>query len=149
MYLREILTLYFYQARPHASHIILPVFIMGILYWISALPVTDQPSPNGLPYWVLPSVNNALHIPAYAVLTLAWHWSLGAWTQTSSRAIGACTIATAYGLFTEWYQSFVPGRYTSSTDVLLNAAGVVLGLWLAIVLSEKRRKWSEKGNEDT
>jgi VanZ family protein len=34
-------------------------------------------------------------------------------------------------VFDEWHQSFVPGRFASLTDVVLNVLGAVLGIWLA------------------
>jgi VanZ family protein len=40
-------------------------------------------------------------------------------------------MASLYGVFDEWHQSFVPGRYASLTDVALDVAGAVLGIWLA------------------
>jgi len=108
---------------------------MGVFYWLSSLPGTpfpDDPALYAVFYWLPPSVQNALHVPAYAVLSWASWWALGAWLRVpSARAISACAIATAYGVFDEWHQSFVPGRYASLTDVTLNVAGAVLGIWLA------------------
>jgi VanZ family protein len=73
-------------------------------------------------YWVPPSVRNALHVPAYAALAWAWCWALGAWLRVPvARAIGACAIASAYGVFDEWHQSFV-WRNASLTDVTLDVA---------------------------
>ena len=72
-----------------------------------------------------------MHVPAYAALAWAWRWALGAWLRPSSaRAAGACAIASVYGVFDEWHQSFV-GRYASLTDVMLDIAGAVLGIGLA------------------
>jgi VanZ family protein len=64
-------------------------------------------------------VQNAMHVPAYAALSWAWNWALAAWLRAAvGRAAGACSIASAYGVFDEWHQSFVPGRYASLTDVV-------------------------------
>jgi len=123
------------RVTPSKRHIALPLLIMGVLYWLSSLPGTplaDDPALYGLFYWVPPSVQNALHVPAYAALAWAWCWALGPWLRApSARAIGACAIASIYGAFDEWHQSFVPGRYASLTDVALDVAGAVLGIWLA------------------
>ena len=108
---------------------------MAVLYWLSSLPGTplpDDPAVYALFYWVPPSVQNTLHIPAYAILWWAWRWALDAWLRLPiARATGACAIASAYGVFDEWHQSFVPGRYASLTDVMLDVAGVALGIALA------------------
>jgi hypothetical protein len=122
------------RATPTKRHVALPLLIMGVLYWLSSLPGTplpDDPALYALFYWMSPSVQNALHVPAYAALGGAWCWALGAWLRVPvARAIGACAIASAYGVLDEWHQSFVPGRYASLTDVALDVAGAVLGIWL-------------------
>jgi nitroreductase len=123
------------RIAPKKIHVAFPFLIMAVLYWLSALPGTplpDDPEIYALFYWISPSLQNALHVPAYAALAWAWHWALRAWLRVSgAQAIGACAIASAYGVFDEWHQSFVPGRYASFTDVVLDVAGAALGIWLA------------------
>jgi len=123
------------QFTPKKIHVALPLLIMAVLYWLSSIPgkpLPDSPEFYSLFYWISPSLQNTLHIPAYAALGWAWRWALGAWLRVSSaRVIGACVIATAYGVFDEWHQSFVPGRYASVTDVVLDLAGAALGIWLS------------------
>jgi len=131
----------------------LPLLIMGAFYWLSSLPGTpmpDDPALYGLFYWVPPSAQNALHVPAYAALAWSWCWALGAWLPVPvARAIAACSIASAYGVFDEWHQSFVPGRYASLTDVILNVAGAVLGIWLAAWIGSRTRTIKPQVNTDT
>jgi len=117
---------------------------MGVLYWLSSLPgnpLPDDPALYGLFYWVPSSVQNALHVPAYAALSWASWWALGAWQRVpSARALSACAIATTYGVFDEWHQSFVPGRHASLIDVTLDVAGAVLGIWLAVWIGSRTVK---------
>ena len=123
------------RLRPRRLHVVVPLFFVALLYWLSSQPGTplpDDPAFYRLLHWVPPSVQNALHVPAYAALTLAWRWALGAWLRTpSAAAFGACVIASACGVLDEWNQSFVPGRFASLTDIALDVAGVALGIWLA------------------
>jgi hypothetical protein len=123
------------RIAPKRTHVALPLLIMTAFYWLSSLPgalLPDDPEHYALFYWISPSLQNALHVPAYAVLAGAWRWVLGAWLRSSrAQTIGAWAIAVAYGVFDEWHQSFVPGRYASLTDIVLNVAGVALGIWLA------------------
>ncbi len=123
------------SVTPTKVHLALPLLIMAVLYGLSSLPGTplpDDPALYALFYWLPPSVQNALHVPAFAALAWAWRWALGAWLRVSIvRAIAAIAIASAYGVFDEWHQSFVPGRYASLTDVVLDVAGAALGIWLA------------------
>jgi hypothetical protein len=122
------------NVNPTKGHVALPLFIMAALYWLSSIPGTptaDDPAIYGLFYWVSPTLQNTLHVPAYAVLAAAWRWALRAWMRASNaRALVACAFASVYGVLDEWHQSFVPGRYASLTDVMLDRAGAVLGVWL-------------------
>jgi VanZ family protein len=130
------------RVTPSKLHVALPLLFMAVLYWLSSLPVTPthDPALYGLFNRMPSSVQNALHVPAYAALAWAWYWVLGAWLRVpGARAISACAIASAYGVFDEWHQSFVPGRYASLTDFTLDVAGVVLGIWLAAWIGSSAR----------
>ena len=141
------------RVTPGKPHVALPLLIMGVLYWLSSLPGTplpDDPALYSLFHWVPPSVQNALHVPAYAALAWAWCWALGAWLRVPAAvAIVACAIASAYGVFDEWHQSFVPGRFASLTDVTLDIAGAVLGVWLAAWMGSRARIIEPQINTDT
>jgi VanZ family protein len=106
---------------------------MTMLYWLSSLPgvpAPDDPAAYAVFHWVPPSVQNVLHVPAYAALAWAWRWALVAWLRhTVAIAVSAFAVAALYGLIDEWHQSFVPGRYASLTDVALDAVGAALGIW--------------------
>lgn len=123
------------RSRSNKANIVVPLLMMATLYWLSSIPgipSPDDPAHYALFYWISPSLQNALHVPVYACLAWAWQWALGAWLSVPiSQTICACAIALAYGVFDEWHQSFVPGRYGSFTDVALDVAGIVFGLWLA------------------
>jgi VanZ family protein len=133
----------FARATPRKRQVTLPLLIMAMLYWLSSLPGTplpDDPALYAVFYWVPPSVQNALHVPAYATLAWAWRWALCAWFRMPvAQAVGACAIASAYGIFDEWHQYFVPGRYASLTDVTLDVAGAVVGIWLAAWMGSRAR----------
>lgn len=126
----------FTQLAREGPRVVVPFLIMAVLYWFSSIPGTPLPhSPAlySLFYWMTPSVQNALHVPAYAALGWASHWALGGWLCVSSRrAIGACIIASTYGAIDEWHQSFILGRYASLTDVVLDVVGAALGIALAV-----------------
>lgn len=127
------------SARPHRIQVVLPLAMMAVLWWSSSIPGTPSPADSAvyvLFHWVSPSVQNALHVPAYAVLAGSWKWALDAWLRASgTRAFGAFAITSSYGVLDEWHQSFVPGRYASLTDVALDVGGALLGVWLALWLS--------------
>ena len=140
------------RVTPGKLHVALPLLFMAVLYSLSSLPGTrlpDDPALYGLFNWAPPAVQNSLHVPAYAALAWVWYWALGAWLRVpSARAINACAIASAYGVFDEWHQSFVPGRYASLTDVILDVAGAVLGIWLAAWIGSRARTIKPQINRD-
>lgn len=86
-----------------------------------------------------PAVQNLLHVPVYAGLTWLW-WKALAPPMPATRAgrrtgrvLAAAAIAVGYGVLDEIHQMYVPGRFASVTDALLNAAGaaaVVAGILL-------------------
>jgi len=141
------------RVTPSKRHVTLPLLIMGAFYGLSSLPGTPLPGDPvlyALFHWVPPSVQNVLHVPAYAALAWAWCWALGAWLHAPvARAISALVITAAYGVFDEWHQSFVPGRYASLTDVILDIAGAVLGIWLAAWIGSKTKSIKPQINTDT
>jgi hypothetical protein len=140
------------HVTPGKLHIALPLLIMALLYWLSSLPGTPLPDDTSLHrlfLWLPSSVQDAFHVPAYAVLSCASWWALGAWLRVpGARALSACAIASAYGVFDEWHQSFVPGRYASLTDITLDVAGAVLGALLAASLGSIASAINSRTNKD-
>ena len=127
------------SVAPTKAHVALPLLIMALLYGISSLPgrpLPDDPALYSLFYGMSPSLQNTLHVPVFAALAWAWRWALHAWLRASTAgAIGAFAIASAYGVFDEWHQSLVPGRYASLADIVLDVAGAALGIGLAAWVS--------------
>lgn len=102
---------------------------MGVLLLVSAIP---GGTPHGghddtLLGMIPPIVQNVLHIPAYGLLVLLWIRTL----QTRGvaprpRLLGATLAAAGFGAAMEVVQAWVPGRFPSAGDFLLNLAGVLL-----------------------
>ena len=115
--------------------VLLPVLYMAAIYWLSSIPGEANPdepmSAAALLELVPPQLQNLLHIPLFAGLAWLWCRSLEAWTQAALPIMAlAFTLATGYGMFDEWHQLHVPGRYASATDILLNLSGSVIAVWL-------------------
>lgn len=82
---------------------------------------------------ISPSLQNLLHIPAYTVLVILVVPALGPSFKTGLAnmawvLLGCCV----FGVALEFAQAAIPGRTASLTDVLLNAAGVIIGCLTAI-----------------
>ena len=87
---------------------------------------------------VSPIVQNSLHVPAYMVLSVLAIGCLSVPGRSRwSRVLPVAVACTGYGAILELAQAFIPGRFASVPDALLNAVGVILGLVIA-------RAWSKR-----
>ena len=112
--------------------LIYPFAYMALIYGLSSIPGTP-PSPHE-PHslrWLSITFMNSLHIPLFAGLAWCWRWSLTAVVKnTWLIAILTFCLTVAYGMIDEWHQIFTPHRTSSLLDLLLDATGALLALWL-------------------
>lgn len=82
-------------------------------------------------------IQKLLHLVLYGVLAGLWTWTLHPLDMTP-RLAGTCVLALTigFGATMEWFQSRIPGRFGTWTDVGLNAIGAIMGLALAASLLE-------------
>jgi VanZ family protein len=109
---------YFFAVLPAA-------YIFGIFFYADS-PVVSQIAVFN-PY-------SLLHIPLYGILTLLLVLTLCPPSATSSklRYTLAAMMAVAVAILDEFYQSFIPNREGSLTDILLDVLGVSLALFLSL-----------------
>jgi len=75
-----------------------------------------------------PSLQNLLHVPAYAVLTvLAALAASSAPRAGAGLLIGAALACSVFGAALEYFQTIIPGRTGSAMDAGLNAVGAAVG----------------------
>ena len=114
--------------------LLLAVCYMAGIYWLSSIPgEVDPESPllSGIISWTPPAVQNLLHVPLFGILAWLWYRTLDVWKMRHGLAlITAFLLAAGFGVFDEWHQLHVPGRYASLTDMALNTLGAILMLWL-------------------
>jgi hypothetical protein len=110
---------------------------VAIIVALSIAPGVAQPDDTIFSWLVVftaAPVQKALHFVIYAALVVLWMWTLEAIGSRAIRALLSVTIAIGLGAVLEWYQLSVPGRFGSFADVLLNSAGAIVGLVLALLL---------------
>jgi VanZ family protein len=99
---------------------------MGVIYALSAEPYSSKVTQVYLGSWNV-FVRKLGHISEFAVL----FWLLyGAFFCIRSKiyryhGLTAYLIAVFYSLLDEWHQSFVPGRSSQLSDVLVDTIGIV------------------------
>ena len=113
--------------------ILFVLFIIGL----SVTPGIDR-ADDHLFSWLYahtpPTIQKVLHIASYAALTFLWAWTLGAIESVPVRLATSFSLALGLGVALEWFQTMIPGRFGTLTDVILNALGSLLGLLLAVLL---------------
>lgn len=107
------------------GRLIAPLAWMALLWALSSIPATaEHPGAFGTPPWL----QNALHIPAFAVLCVAWLWAFDSGGSLGAPGVLALCATVAYGIIDEVHQAFVPGRYAAADDVTLDTVGGTLAL---------------------
>ena len=119
---------------------VVPMLCMGLILMVSSIPADhgEEVQRNFLRFLLLPSLlQNLAHIPAYALLAFLWRWSLDAYTRARTAVILALVLTIGFGIFQEFYQSLIPGRYASLSDIFSDALGAALGLWMFSRMKER------------
>ena len=107
---------------------IVPLVYMVLILIGASVPADGDTEPHLLEFLLLPpTLQNLLHIPVYGLLAFLWRWCLNAYMEARRATILAFLITVLFGVFQEWVQSMVPGRFGSVTDVVFNTIGAGLG----------------------
>ena len=94
---------------------------LAVLYGLSSVP--DRNGEQHDP--VLLFVENLSHAPLFAALAFAWHKTVTRALPASAHSLGFAALAAgACALLDEWHQSLVPGRDASTSDLLVDFAGI-------------------------
>jgi VanZ family protein len=109
--------------------------MLGIFIF-SSIPGENAPLRD---VFVVNKVTNILHVPAFIVLFILWFWVLSGLLLTQrNRYLYAFSVSILFGGFLEFFQIFVPGRYPSLIDILMNIFGAGLGIIIIRWDMEKR-----------
>ncbi|MDQ7837651.1 MAG: VanZ family protein [Thermodesulfobacteriota bacterium] len=103
--------------------ILLPLLYMAFIFAASSIPGGRET--GGVFFFLRPKISNLLHIPAYGLLFILWHRYFSA--KTPRAVIYSFGVATVCGMLNEFWQLFVPNRYPSMLDIMLNTLGASLG----------------------
>ncbi len=86
-----------------------------------------------------PSVQNLLHIPMFAILTILLlkifnTYDLGKWKSIAM----VFALAGIYGLINEAVQFYIPGRYVGILDIGMNLFGAMVGIFVYLWVEKLR-----------
>jgi hypothetical protein len=135
--LRKILE--FWSKKPQKrSWIVLPIGYLLFLQLLTGIPkpdvIRDADGPEflerfaeglfGYPYWA----QDLSHLPLFATFAWLWSWYFGGPKTGRKWAVAAAWISFSYAVLNEMGQYFVPKRFPSAGDLLMNILGVSIGL---------------------
>lgn len=126
-----------FLAIPPAYRWLITLAFVAIVIVLSVTPDKSQTG-DSMFIWLIANTPTLLqkfmHVFCYALLTGLWVWTLETIESRVLRLVLALLLAVSLGGILEWYQTKVPGRFGTIVDVLLNAAGAVIGLVLAFLI---------------
>ena len=113
---------------------------MAAIFMLSALP--SEPRPGDASFFILvaatpPSVQKVLHVCFYGILTILWVWTLREVRWVRAKFAAPFLIAVGFGAFMEWLQLFIPGRFSTLSDLLVNALGAAVGLFASALFATR------------
>ena len=120
--------------------------ILTIIYAVMLLSssfIHGESESRGLQFFINfnPTIQNLLHIPAYALLSILLLKSSKEYQALKRRRIlsvfGFCCI---FGILNEIIQMAIPGRFAGITDVALNIIGTCMGILIYLLLNTKMGK---------
>ena len=122
---------------PIAARLLVTLLLVAAIVTLSIVPGRHQPGDSAFVWLVSVTptlLQKFLHIVAYATLALLWMWTLERISSVPLRFALVLSITVTMGIALEWYQTSVPGRFGTLTDVLLNALGSIAGVIAAVFL---------------
>lgn len=125
------------QSVPFLYRWSITLVFVGVIVALSVTPGIERPGDTLFNWLVINTatlIQKAMHVGVYAVLAVLWMWTLERIDSRLRRASLTLIITVGLGVLLEWYQIQVPGRFGSVIDVLLDLAGVLIGLIAALFL---------------
>ncbi len=124
-------------SAPPAFRWTVTLAFVAVITLLSIAPGIERPDDSLFGWLVLNTakpLQKVLHVGVYAFLAMLWMWTLepveSRWQRVALSLIGTVGL----GAVLEWYQTQVPGRYGTLTDILLNLIGAALGILAALLL---------------
>ena len=118
----------------HKLSLLAAIAWAGLIYYLS-----DQPGLDVVP--LFPGQDKVLHAIVYGILGFLVLGAMHAKTNgySPSQLWIAVGLAAFYGVLDEFHQRFVPGRSPETWDVVADAGGAMLGVYVLYFLTRRRK----------
>ncbi|PCI22311.1 MAG: hypothetical protein COB62_01670 [Piscirickettsiaceae bacterium] len=110
-----------------------PIVYMLCIYLLSSIAgnATDPSAAHFVLSLIPSSLQNLLHIPLFAGLSLCFLWGFkSTQIKTIPKYVLIFIASVCFAAFDELHQMYVPGRFASTSDLILDIIGVTSGLLL-------------------
>ena len=120
------------------------IIFAGIIFYFSSLsdPYPVRPEPPRILELEI-AINDILHVSEYALLFLLVAFGFSG----KVRSVYLILVTILYAILDEVHQYFVPNRYFSFYDILLDSIGVILGFLFYIILTNLIKRLKKETNE--
>ena len=115
------------------------IAMMGIIFILSSLPSSRIPDYGNLDTLI----KKGGHALGYGLLGLSYFYALPKRLSKFYRVLTALLMAVLFALSDEYHQSFVQGRNSSLSDVIIDGFGATLALVLGSTYSSNSRSNSK------
>ena len=110
-------------------HLLLPIAYMLFIFILSSIPADLGNGENHGILYLKPEVQNLFHIPLFAPLSFLWLMCYRRRGHSLKRSfLFALSITISYAFFDELHQYYIPGRFTSITDIGFDLIGAAIGV---------------------
>ncbi len=125
--------------KPSKPKIVITVIYMLFILTTSLIPMDRKISGLNFIIELKPYIQNVLHIPLYAVLSILFLQTFkNYYPKISKRIFLIFVCCGGFGILNEILQSVVPGRYVGMGDIILNFIGVIIGIIIFIFVEKSR-----------
>ena len=101
---------------------------MTLIFISSSIPMDKEIKGLEFVMKIDPGLQNALHMPVFALLSYSWLRSFHYLNYSSKRGLFLTFLCTiTFAVLDEFYQIIIPGRYCSIGDILFNFTGLLIG----------------------
>lgn len=101
---------------------------MSVIFFLSHIPSGTESQLDLVNFkWLSQELGNLLHIPMYGVLAYLWFQFFKGYALTEAKMKTAViTLSVLYAISDEFHQYFIPGRYASFSDLILDLIGIII-----------------------
>jgi len=112
--------------------LIAPILYGTCIYLLSSIPgnLSSNSNPSFLLSLVPSSLQNLLHIPLFAGLTSCLLWALAPIKRQKQTYLIVLAVSLVFAVSDEVHQMYVPGRFGSMSDAILDSIGIVLSIFI-------------------